>query len=131
MEYFETGEGQIQADFAYRVGQVLWQYERHTSHLATEEKYETTLTLCLLQSLMTHCVELIRSQAKLRNRSWSALANRYISEDPTLLGLEQICVKFQWSPERTLQYREIIECVRNALSHQLPQREPNLCKGRE
>ena len=126
MEYIETEDGQIQADFAHRVGQVLWQYESHTQHLDSEERFEATLTLCLLQSLMANCLELIRSQSKIPESSWSILASRYISDDPTLLGLEQSCIRIQWPSVRSLQYREIIECVRHALSHPLPQRQTTL-----
>lgn len=122
MEYIRTADGQIQVDFCRRVGQLLLQYEKFSGGLPQEQRYESTLTLCLLQALLTNTVEKMRSDPKKKNE-WGKLANRLISEEPALLGLEPHCVEETWPPNRALRYRDIIECLRNALSHPLVQGE--------
>ena len=42
MEYIETSDGQIQADFARRVGQVLLHYEAGMAHWRSLDCYEAT-----------------------------------------------------------------------------------------
>ena len=56
MEYFRTEDGQIQADLARRLGTVLKQYH---SQIISIEKYEVSLSLSILQTLLTNCVELL------------------------------------------------------------------------
>lgn len=56
MEYFRTKDGQIQADHARRLGIILKQYREQ---IISTEKYEVSLTLTILQSLLTNCVELL------------------------------------------------------------------------
>lgn len=121
MEYIETPDGQIQADFARRVGQVLLHYEVGMARTAPHDSYEATLTICLLQTLLTNCVELIKSKGKHDRTGLTAISGRTIAEDPALFGLNPTCITHQWPSDRDLTYREVLQCLRNALSHPLPQ----------
>lgn len=120
MEYRRTADGQIQVDFCRRVGHLLLQYEKLSGDLPQEQRYESTLTLCLLQALLTNTVEKMRSDPKKKNE-WGKLANQLISEEPPLLGLDPNCVQVVLPSKRILSYGDIIECLRNALSHPVPQ----------
>ena len=122
MEYERTEDGQIQADFAYRAGQILLQYEQFSPQLPADRRYEATLAVTLLQSLLTSCQELIRSQGSRSvrggpNNSLTALASRSILDEPALMGLDADCILKCWPSNRGLTYREVIDCLRNALSH--------------
>ena len=122
MEYERTDDGQIQAAFAQRVGQLLVQYDQWRHQVPTVEQFEATLTIALLQSLLTMCNELIRKKKEPREiRSLAWLADRRLDEEPPLLGLTVDCVMQRWPSKKGLTYRDIIECLRNALSHPLPQ----------
>lgn len=120
MEYIETSDGQIQADFARRVGQVLLHYEDGAARSSPEDSYEATLTICLLQALLTNCVELIKGRPRNDPTGLTEIANRPFADDPTKFGLDERCVVNQWPSRRKLMYREIFECLRNAMSHPLP-----------
>ena len=106
MEYARTASGQIQADFARRAGQLLLQYERLSRALPAKDRYESTLTLALLQSMLTICWELLKDSQSSRRTSVSAL-----------FGLAPECVVQSWPAARGLTYREVFECLRNSLSH--------------
>lgn len=121
MEYVETSDGQIQADFARRVGQVLLHYEAGMAHRRPLDGYEATLTICLLQALLTNCVELIKSKSKNDRTGLVAISGQSIAEDPARFGLNPACITQQWQSDRDLTYREVLQCLRNALSHPLPQ----------
>lgn len=131
MEYERTEDAQVQADFAGRTGQILLQYERCKEGLPAHLQFEATLAIALLQSLLTQCQELLK---KCRNPAKApdgleglvAMANREFDELPPLLGLTQACILERWPSERAVQYRDLIECIRNALSHPLPQTSERL-----
>ena len=122
MEYERSTDGQIQTAFAYRAGQLLLQYEQFSPGLATEERFEATLAVALLQALLTSCQELVRSQGSKagkgsRQSALPSLASRLLLDEPTLLGMDADCIVTCWPSERGLTYREVIDCLRNALSH--------------
>lgn len=121
MEYIETPDGQIQADFARRVGQVLLHYEAGTALAPKQDSYEATLTICLLQSLLTNCVELIKGKNKKDRTGLTTIAGMSILQEPALFGLNPSCITHRWQSDRDLTYREVLQCLRNALSHPLPQ----------
>lgn len=131
MEYERTDDVQIQADFAGRTGQILLQYERCKEGLPAHLQFEATLAIALLQSLLTQCQELLK---KYRNPAKApegleglvSMANRGFDEPPPLLGLTQACILERWPSERAVKYRDLIECIRNALSHPLPQTSEGL-----
>lgn len=117
MEYELTPDGQMQADFARRIGRIAEQYEHFCTTLAHHERYEATLMLALLQSLLTNCAELLKRRPERTNPALSQVANRNLDENPTLLGFQRSSVIKQWPSVRPLKYRELLECMRNAMSH--------------
>lgn len=126
MEYERTDDSQIQADFAGRVGHILMQYERFKPALPLSEQYEATLSIALLQTLLTQCQELLKNHRSSKNAPQGleglvAMANRGFDEPPPLLGLTNDCILERWPSEKPVKYRDLIECIRNALSHPLPQ----------
>jgi hypothetical protein len=130
MEYERTEDGQIQADFALRAGQLLVQYDHLRRQLPSEQHFEATLAIALLQSMLTMCHELLRNRHP-RNPSKSleellSMAKRTLNAEPTLLGLTKECVLERWPSERGITYRDVVECIRNALSHPLPQQPGSL-----
>jgi hypothetical protein len=131
MEYERTEDAEIQADFAGRAGQVLLQYERLKLQLPLNEQYEATLAIALLQTMLTQCQELLkkirsRDKAPLGLEGLVAMANRGFDEPPPLLGLNQDCILERWPSDKAVKYRDLIECIRNALSHPLPQNNEGL-----
>jgi hypothetical protein len=118
MEYERTDDGQIQAAFAQRVGQVLVQYDAWRNQVPLMERYESTLTIALLQSLLTMCQELLRKKRLPRElEAMSLMASRSLEQQPTLLGLSADCIRQRWPTEHGLTYRTVIEFLRHALSH--------------
>lgn len=130
MEYERTEDGQIQAAFAQRVGLLLVQYDNWRQQVPEVEQFESTLTISLLHSLLTMCQELIRKNTKKSGQpalvAIGQLASCSLEDKPNLLGLSRDCVVEQWPSERELTYREVIECLRNALSHPGPQTNKGL-----
>jgi hypothetical protein len=102
MEYIATPDGQIQADFARRIGQVLLHYEAGTAFGQPQDSYEATLTICLLQALLTNCVELIDKKVKNDRTGLKKIASRSLEEDPALFGLNLQCITRQWPSDRPL-----------------------------
>jgi hypothetical protein len=125
MEYERTEDGQIQAAFAQRAGQLLVQYDHLRKQLPPDQQFEATLSISLLQSMLTMCHELLkkRDPGKPSNSLGELLsmANRTLAAEPTLLGLTNECVLERWPSERGITYRHVVECIRNALCHPLPQ----------
>ena len=118
MEYERTEDGEIQAAFAQRVGQLMVQYDDWRHKVPAVAQYESTLTIALLQSLLTLCQELIRrKRVPSELEAVIQLASRSLEERPTLLGLSTDCILQCWPTDRGLTYRTVIECLRNALSH--------------
>ena len=126
MEYERTPDGQMQADFARRIGLVLLQYEQCSKAFPPEQRYEGTLTLALLQALLTNCAELLKHKPERNNPTLKWVAGRSLDEDPTLLGFQRSCVVKTWHSTRPLKYREILECLRNAMSHPCAQQSDGL-----
>lgn len=62
MEYKRDGNNQIQADLAGRIGKIAEQYEQLTPCLEEKDRFDATLHICLLQTLLTSCTELIKSK---------------------------------------------------------------------
>ena len=122
MEYERTEDAQIQADLAGRAGQILLQYERFKPQLPLNEQYEATLTIGLLHTILTQCQELLKKyrspeKAPKGLKAMVTMANRGFDEPPPLLGLAQDCILERWPSDKPVEYRDLIECIRNALSH--------------
>lgn len=115
MEQETTADGQIHASIAKRVGLLLTQYETLTGHLPANQRYEATLCLSLLQTLLTQCVELIESSELSELKT---ALDQPLSNDPSLFGLNMACVQTNamWSADK-LTHRSVIQSLRNAMSH--------------
>jgi len=111
MEYFKTEDGQIQADLARRLGIVLKQYH---IQLISSEKYEVSLSLSILQTLLTNCVELLNN-LKTRDEQSNPLYQFPI--DPTKWGFDEnnIIVNTFYQPYLTTE--KVVRHIRNSLSH--------------
>ncbi len=120
--YMESPEGQIHADFARRAGQLLLQYEQFKQNLPVNDRYEATLAMSLLQSLSTSFKEL--SEAKnAMPESFKKFLALPIDELPPRMGLDPKAVDWSWRELGTLQYRHLMDVIRNSLSHPLPQKK--------
>lgn len=115
MEYWRNKKHKIQADFALRVGRIAKQYEHNVVLLDHEEKYEATLTICLLQSLLTICQELIRAMNN--HEREKCFFSATFDESAYLWGLNRSMVVIDEFREKRLTYESIINHIRNALSH--------------
>lgn len=126
MEYERTPDGQMQADFARRIGRIAEQYERLCTAIPLEERYDATLLLTLLQALLTNCAELLNHKPEQKNPALKQLSSRNLGQDPTLLGFQRTSVVEQWPSSRSLTYRELLECMRHAMSHPCSQTHEGL-----
>lgn len=115
MEQEITADGQIHASIAKRVGKILDQYETLTRKLPANQRYEATLCLSLLQTLLTQCVELIDSNELMGLKT---ALDQPLSNAPSLFGLSSDCVKCNamWSADK-LTHRNVIKSLRDAMSH--------------
>lgn len=89
------------------------QYSSLSEKLA--EKYDATLTLCILQSLLTNCHELVEAMRESQKEFWS----KPVHEVPIKLGIKRSYVKdntFSSDPSE-FTYFEFIGHLRNAVSH--------------
>jgi hypothetical protein len=110
MDYIRSKDGQIQADFARRLGIILKQY--HESNL--EEKYEVSLSLSILQSLLTNCVELLK-QLKDREKRTNPIYSSPI--DRIVWGFSEESIKYNSFNQPNINVEKVIRHIRNALSH--------------
>ena len=69
MEYFKQPGNIIQAGFALRAGKLLAQYSSLTLTLPAHERYDATLAVCVLQSLLTNCTELLKAMKNKQERT--------------------------------------------------------------
>ncbi|MBH9553990.1 hypothetical protein [Inhella gelatinilytica] len=118
-EYVQTSDGQIHADFARRAGQILLQYERLSRNLDPREQFDATLAVSLLQSLLTSFIEL--SRLKAMKPRYSQYLDVPIDASPPRLGLNPSAIRWSWRSAAGLRYRDVIESIRNSLSHPTPQ----------
>lgn len=112
MEYFREPKNQIQADVACRLGMIAHQYSGFD--LPPEERFTSTLDLCILQSLLTQCVELLHAMARDERQ------RKYLKADLTvssLWGLKPEMVVLNTFHCNTLTADVVLTRIRNALSH--------------
>lgn len=100
------------AGFALHAWRLLTQYEQVTKDLSPALRYEATLTICVLQSLLTNCWELwkflndkkaSRVLEPLREYTLSMLAHPEVEVDDSLPGQPDL--------------KAVLMHVRNAVSH--------------
>jgi hypothetical protein len=111
MEYHRTEDGQIQADLARRLGIILKQYYDIVSN---GEKYEVTLSLSILQTLLTNCIELMNSLNK-RDKKDNPLFKSPIDTELWGISENNIVVNTFLTNQLTVDF--VIRHIRNALSH--------------
>ncbi|MDP3667804.1 MAG: hypothetical protein Q8R50_14065 [Sediminibacterium sp.] len=111
MEYFRTDDGQIQADYARRLGIILKQY--HEQIIATE-KYEVSLSLSILQSLLTNCIELLNN---LKSGDKKKNPFHEYPIDSAVWGFDDNSIKHNTFFQPELTAEKIVRHIRNALSH--------------
>lgn len=105
MEFERTRDGQIQASWACRIGKIHDQYKVLTSELASDQKFEATLTITLLNGLLCYAKELIDSK---NNQSF---LNLFSLRDDELIHFSV--------PKTKPTDKQILDCLRNAISHPL------------
>lgn len=122
MEYFRQPNNRIQAGFALNAGNLLVQYQKMMGSLPEASRYEATLVICVLQSLLTNCSELLASMRKHLKNVWDSP----LPDIPTRWGLERKFVIRNTFPA-PLTYTRFIVHLRNAVSHPTtPEKKPNL-----
>lgn len=114
MDYRKVNE-KIQADFAYRVGKLAEQYFALKNTSNPIHSYETTLCICLLQSLLTSCSELIKSM-KDKERE-KGFFSEPITDIPSFGGIRPEMIKRNSFYGEILSRESVITHIRNALSH--------------
>jgi len=119
VEYYRQPNGKIQADFALRAGRLLSQYATLSASLQESERYEATLMVCILHSILTNCLELI---GELKKHHWDSP----IKDVPGLFGIcRSFVVRNAFPGEVT--YAKFIEHIRNALCHPtIAEKKPKL-----
>lgn len=108
--YEETEDGLIRASLAGRIGKLLTQYKPDAS-----ESYDATLTLVLLQALLTICHELLsKPPSELKK-----LKSEKLIDVPPMHGLGKLMVShfFPGQPDPT--FYDVVDHLRHAVSHPL------------
>ncbi len=109
--YFQTEDGQIQADLARRLKIVLKQYYWL---VPPEDRYEVSLSLSILQTLLTRCVELLKAMDDSQKKTDPL---RSTQMDKTLWGFNESNIVVNTFYSKNLRIGTIIKHVRNAMSH--------------
>lgn len=112
MEYFRDPKNRTQAGFALNAGKLLIQYDALTTSLPPSAKFDATLAICVLQSLLTNCAELLRAMKADRR----GVFREDIPDIPYQWGIRRSFVKTNTFPDN-LTYEKFVEHLRNALSH--------------
>lgn len=112
MEYFRESGNLIQAGFALNAGKLLTQYGSLAPRLPPHERYDATLAICVLQSLLTNCYELLKATEE----NQKVFFTETITDVPHRWGLTRsFIVKNTFREKLTLE--RVIEHLRNSLSH--------------
>jgi len=111
-EYFRLPGNQIQAGFALNAGKLLTQYCSLTRELPFDKKYEATLAICVLQSLLTNCTELLRA---MEDHQRQFFKQAITDERPCWALTRSLIMENSFPGDVTLE-RMLIH-MRNALSH--------------
>jgi hypothetical protein len=108
--YEETEDGLIRASLAGRIGKLLTQYKPDAS-----ESYDATLTLVLLQALLTICHELLNKPPS----ELKKIKSEKLIDVPPMHGLGKLMVSqfFPGQPEPT--FYDVVVHLRHAVSHPL------------
>lgn len=122
MEYFRQPNNRIQAGFALNAGNLLVQYQNMMGSIPETSRYEATLVICVFQSLLTNCSELLASMSTHMKDAWQET----LPDIPARWGLKRKFVTLNTFPV-PLTYERFIAHLRNAVSHPTtPDKEPQL-----
>ena len=110
----------IQAGHALNAGKVLRQYCAYAKTLPPEYRYEGTLTISVLQALLTQCCELLKYMED--DRVQGKFFDQVISDGPYPWGLSTSFVTKDTFPG-DLTLARLLEHLRNAVSHPSPDLE--------
>jgi hypothetical protein len=111
MEYYHQEKFKITADLALRIGRITQQYGAF--RMPPDQNYEITLNLCLLQTLLTHCKELM---IKMGRRGGPDLGLHDSISDLSRWGLGKIDVETD-DFEGPLTMARFLNHLRNAMCH--------------
>lgn len=109
---YQRKEGLIRSGLALHAWRLLMQYEELTKHLRPGQRYEATMSLYLLQSLLTNCYELYMYLDKRSPQVLGALEGHV----EALLADPEVHVASTF-PDEVLNAKKVIQHIRNALSH--------------
>lgn len=116
-EYERDYKDQIHSDFAFRLGKIVNQYDRTEF---SNEHFEVTLYICVLQNLLTNCLDGILRSAEDRTRPLltqiKPLLEKTIDGENPTWGLESSFIKVN-TFSGDLKVRDVIERMRHSLSH--------------
>ena len=112
MEYYRE-RGEIQADFAQRAGQLLSQYGSLSAKVDPAMRFEATLTVCVLQSLLTIFSETPSDKVAARKQPPFTEA---ITDIPATWGITRSHVVNDTFPG-VMTLERGLEHLRNALCH--------------
>lgn len=114
MEYYRTEAGHIQAEFARRLGLALRQYRKESSQRAHD--YSDTLSLSILQSLLSSCMHLAEDFAS-SNRIKCFLSEPMGVSMPASSEL----IEFRKAlPRRPEKFIDFLKILRDSMSHPNP-----------
>jgi hypothetical protein len=105
-----NSKNKIYSSFAKRLGCIVNQYE--ALQINTETKYETTLCVCVLQSLLTIYQELTKKKQR------ESHVDKFFDNQLPQWGLEQHFVISPSNGQNTLS--DVLEHLRHSLSHPNP-----------
>lgn len=111
MEWYREGSV-VRAGLALNGFRLLRQYDELSEGRTPDERYEATLTLCVLQSLLTNCWEFHKS---LNDRQRKEQFESVFTTVDSLLKDPDVRVDNQFPGE--LKPSDVLEHLRNALSH--------------
>ena len=110
-------DGQIRSHFAHRVGKIVRQYSE-SPKLEDDEKYEATIYILALQSLLTQCQSLYKNMyADEKNWRENKFLSDKIPEKPGHLGICKDDIKLNTFSNDDNDCISFINHIRNALSH--------------
>lgn len=122
---------QVYAGIALRIGLLSEQYEKMSAGLPDNQKYDVTLHLCLLQTLLTNVVEQLANKFGLGEWNISYLdrpiRDRTASEK---IGLNTDMITSHY--DKGIKILDVLHYIRNSLSHPtktLPGSKPNPSTG--
>lgn len=112
MEYFRDPNNRIQADLAYRLGCVSRQYAM--LQLPPDQNFAISLDVCILQNLLTNCVELVKAMSRHERRA--SYFRRGLSDSPPW-GLSPRMIISNSFRNSCVTAEDVLHHLRNAMSH--------------